>query len=64
MVKITNGRLEFKENNVTQPLTLTFIKESLNEIISNPEQVDMIMNHIKDRRERKLEFNIKRFGDK
>lgn len=62
--KISGGKLKFVETKQTSPLTLKYIKECLNECIENQEQVDLILNYIKDNREIKYSKDIKRTYDK
>ena len=59
-INISDGKLKLSEVKQTSPLTLSFIKTCLHEIISNDEKVDQIMTHIKSRRETKSIFDIKR----
>lgn len=62
--KITGGKLKFVETKQTSPLTIKYIKECLNECIENEEQVNLILNYIKDNREIKYSKDIKRTYDK
>lgn len=60
-VQISDGRLKFQSVKVTQPLTLKYVKECLNDCIGNEEQVSAIMSHIKSNRESKYVDEVKRF---
>ena len=60
-VQISDGKLKFQSVKVTQPLTLKYVKECLNDCIGNEEQVNTIMEHIKTNRESKYVEEIKRF---
>lgn len=60
-VQISDGRLKFQSVKVTQPLTLKYVKECLNDCIGNEEQVSTIMSHIKSNRESKYVDEVKRF---
>lgn len=62
--KISGGRLKFVETKQSSPLTLKYIKECLSECIENEQQVDLILNYIKDNREIKYSKDIKRTYDK
>lgn len=62
--KISGGKLKFVETKQTSPLTLKYIKECLNECIENQQQVDLILNYIKDNREIKYSKDVKRTYDK
>ena len=59
-IKISDGKLQFKENCTLQSLTLGYIKECLKDLISSEEQINSIMNHIKNKREKKFKFEINR----
>lgn len=60
-VQISDGKLKFQSVKVTQPITLKFIKQCLNDCIPNEEHVNTIMDHIKNSRESKYVDDIKRF---
>jgi hypothetical protein len=62
--KISGGKLKFVETKQSSPLTLKYIKECLNECIENEQQVDLILNYIKENREIKYSKDIKRTYDK
>lgn len=64
VININDGRIKFQNVKVTQPLTLKFIKECLCDCISSEESVEMIMNHIKDKREVKYVEEVKRYFNK
>jgi seryl-tRNA synthetase len=63
-ININDGRIKFQNVKVTQPLTLKYIKECLSDCISNENDVDAIMNHIKEKREVKYTEEIKRYFNK
>ena len=56
-----DGRLRFIETKTSNPLSLTFIEQCLNEIIPNSSQVQHILKYIKDKREIKINPEIKRY---
>ena len=56
-----DGRLRFIETKTSNPLSLTFIEQCLNEIIPNSSQVQHILKYIKDKREIKINSEIKRY---
>ena len=60
-VKISDGRLRFGQTKQTCPLTLKLIEQCLADCISNEEQVEFIMNHIKEKRDIKVVQDIKRY---
>jgi CxxC motif-containing protein len=60
-VATMDGRLRFIETKTSNPLSLTFIEQCLNEIIPNSSQVQHILKYIKDKREIKINSEIKRY---
>jgi len=65
VIKISDGRLEFKKMKVQSPLSLKYIKECIENFIEDEGQVDTIMTYIRDNREVKMVDDIKRvYNDK
>ena len=60
-VKITDGRLKFSQTKQTAPITLGFLEMCLSELFNNEDQVNSIMEHIKNKRETKYVSDIKRY---
>ena len=60
-VKLSDSKLQFVNNKVTPPLTFKFIKSCLDDIIEDIDEVDEIINYIKNKRESKSSLGIKRF---
>ena len=60
VIDITNGELRFVEKRDYSPLTFSYIKECLDEIISDKTQVDMIIRYLKDNREIRTSYEIRR----
>jgi CxxC motif-containing protein len=58
---LPDGRLRFVETKTTNPISLTFIEKCLNELISNKSQVQHILKYMKDKREIKINPEIKRY---
>ena len=56
-----DGRLRFIETKTSNPLSLTFIEQCLHEIIPNSSQVQNILKYIKEKREIKINPEIKRY---
>ena len=56
-----DGRLRFIETKTSNPLSLTFVEQCLNEIIPNSSQVQNILKYIKEKREIKINPEIKRY---
>jgi hypothetical protein len=62
-INISDGRLRFAKMNSYAPLTFKYIEQSLGEIIHNPEQVKLIVNHLRENREVKIVSDLKRFSN-
>jgi len=60
-IKTSDGKLKFVNTKTMSPLTFKYLEKSLGEIIKNSEQVNAIMNHIRNNREHKVEHELKRF---
>lgn len=61
-IQISDGRLKFTKNRVSEPLTYKYLEKSLSEIIRNTNHVNQIMEYIKKSREIKIVQDIKRFS--
>ena len=57
----TDGRLRFIETKTSNPLSFTFIEKCLHEIIPNSSQVQHILRYMKEKREIKINSEIKRY---
>jgi hypothetical protein len=55
------GRLRFMETKTTNPISLTFVEQCLNELIPNKSQVQHILKYMKEKREIKINPEIKRY---
>ena len=62
-IKISDGRLRFANTKVPEPLTFKYLEKSLSDIIKNESQINLIMEHIKQKREVKFVSEIKRFSN-
>ena len=51
VVEIPGGKLKFTQSKSTQPITLKYVETCLSNIIQDQEQVQQVMNYIKDKRE-------------
>jgi septal ring factor EnvC (AmiA/AmiB activator) len=60
-IKTSDGKLKFVNTKITSPLTFKYLEKSLGEIIKNSEQVNVIVNYIKNNRESKIVPEIKRY---
>ena len=57
------GRLKFTTSRIPEPLTFKYLERSLSEIIKNENQVKMIMDYVRSKREIKNVPEIKRFSN-
>ena len=64
VIKISDGQLKFQQIKQSNPLTFKYIKQCLTDCIENTKQVDYIMNYIKEKREFKTSYDIKRSFNK
>jgi ribosomal protein S15P/S13E len=60
-VQISDGKIKFVKTKDTQVLTFKYLETCLHEIIKNEEQVNKIIEYIKNKREVKYVSEIKRF---
>jgi septal ring factor EnvC (AmiA/AmiB activator) len=61
-IKINNDKLKFIDTKVPEPLTFKYLEKTLGEIIKNDTQVQLIIEHIKQKRVVKIIPEIKRFS--
>jgi hypothetical protein len=57
-IAITGGELRIVEKKEYSPLTFQYIEECLGDLISNQNQIDTILEHIKSKREIKTSLDI------
>ena len=62
-IQISNGKLKFSNTRIPEPLTFKYLEKSLSEIIKNENQVQLIIEHIKQKRNVKIVSEIKRFSN-
>ena len=60
-IQIGDGKLKFAKTKVPEPLTFKYLEKTLSEVIKNENQVKIIMDHIREKREIKVVPEIKRF---
>ena len=60
-LSLPDGRLRFVETKTTNPISLTFVEQCLNELIPNNSQVQHILKYMKEKREIKINPEIKRY---
>jgi septal ring factor EnvC (AmiA/AmiB activator) len=63
MIKVNNDKLKFVDTKVPEPITFKYLEKTLGEIIKNETQVQLIMDHIKQKRAVKIVPEIKRFSN-
>ena len=61
-IQISDGRLRFSNSKIQEPLTFKYIERTLAEIIPNNNQVQLIMKELRNRRESKYIYEIKRYN--
>ena len=59
-IQISDGKIKFTQTKETQQLTFKYLESCLHEIIKNDEQVNKIVEYIKNKREIKYVPEIKR----
>ena len=62
-IQISDGKLKFSNARVPEPLTFKYLEKTLSEIIKNENQVKLIIEHIKQKREVRIVPEIKRFSN-
>ena len=60
-IPINDGKLKIVNNKITPNITFTYLETCLKEIIRNENQVDKIIQYIKNKRVIKNNLEIKRF---
>ena len=61
-IEISDGELRFYEKREYQPITFTYIEESLGKLISDKKQVECIMEYLRENREITVSTDIRRKG--
>jgi hypothetical protein len=62
-VQLSDGRLKFIDTKVAEPLTFKYLEKTLGEIIKDEKKVQLIMEHIKQKRAVRIVPEIKRFSN-
>jgi arginine decarboxylase-like protein len=60
VIQISDGKLKFQNLKQTAPISFKLVKEVLNECMDNEEHVEAIITAIKNKRESKYTYDIKR----
>jgi hypothetical protein len=61
LIHVNDGKLKIINTKVQSPLTYKYLEKSLGEIIRNENQVKLIVEHLKQKRDTKIISEIKRF---
>ena len=62
-IKLTNNNLKIVNTKISSPLTFKYLEKSLGEIIKNSDQLERIINYIKNNRDTKIIQEIKRLSN-
>jgi hypothetical protein len=62
-IQISDGKLKFVNTTVTESLTFKYVEKTLGELIKNQSQVELIINHLKQKRSVKNTPEIKRYSN-
>ena len=63
VIQLNHDKLKFVETKVPEPLTFKYLEKTLGEIIKDETKVQLIMEHIKQKRAVKVVPEIKRFSN-
>lgn len=63
VVQISDGRLKFTNAKVPEPLTFKYLEKTLGEIIKDETKLQLIMEHVKQKRDVKIVPEIKRYSN-
>jgi len=63
-IQISDGKLKFAATKVQSPLTFKHLESSLTNVIPDEEKVKQLVKHIKNTRESKVVYDIKRYTNK
>lgn len=59
-IQISDGYLKIFEKKEYSPITFTYIENCLKKIINDPDQINYIIQYLKDNRQIKSSYDIKR----
>jgi hypothetical protein len=63
VINISDGKLKFVNTKIQEGLTFKYLEKSLAEIINNPSQLKLIIEHLKNNRTTKTVQEIKRYSN-
>ena len=61
---ISDGRLRISNTKLAKPISIQFLTECLSDIIKDNDDVEKIIDYINEKRNYKIEQNIKRYYNK
>jgi len=59
-LKIGETKLKFTNSKITEPITFKYLENTLKEVIKNENQVNILLDHLKQKRSFKIIQEIKR----
>ena len=62
-IQLNQDRLKFVDTKVPEPLTFKYLEKTLGEIIKDEAKVNLIMEHVKQKRAVRIVPEIKRFSN-
>jgi hypothetical protein len=62
-IQLNQDKLKFVDTKISEPLTFKYLEKTLGEIIKDETKVQLIMEHIKQKRAVKIVPEIKRFSN-
>ena len=63
-IKLSDGEIRLYEKKEYSPLSFSYIEETLSKIIQDEEQIDYVINYLKENRDINIVLEIKRTIDK
>lgn len=64
VINISDGKLRFQQIKQSNPITFKYLKKCLNECLNDDKQVEHLINYIKEKREYKTSYDIRRTFNK
>lgn len=62
-IKINDNKVKIINTKISEPITFKYLEKSLADIINNQEQIQLIIQHLKDNRQNKIIQEIKRYNN-
>ena len=64
VINISDGKLRFQQIKQSNPITFKYLKKCLSECLNDDKQVEHLINYIKEKREYKTSYDIRRTFNK